>query len=50
VRQFDGRVTLVAKAVASETGRYVETLRTVAATAGGYEPLSATHFAQITSP
>jgi PAS domain-containing protein len=48
--QFDGRVRLVAEAVANEVGRYEDTLRTVAAAVGGAGPLTAAEFVEVATP
>jgi signal transduction histidine kinase/CHASE1-domain containing sensor protein len=48
--QLDRRATLVAEAVASETGRYVDTVRTVAAATGAFDTLTAAQFAQANAP
>ena len=48
--QLERRATLVAEAVANETVRYVDTLRTVAAALGGFEPLTATTFTRQSGP
>jgi signal transduction histidine kinase len=47
VEELDRRAALVADAVVSETGRYVDTLRTVAAASGAFEPMTAARFAQV---
>ncbi|MDG6103252.1 CHASE domain-containing protein [Dactylosporangium aurantiacum] len=47
---LDRKVSAVAAAVVHETGRYVDTLRTVAAAAGAFEPLTAGNFAQAVEP
>lgn len=47
---LDRKVSAVAAAVTHETGRYVDTLRTVAAAAGAFEPLTAQRFAQAVEP
>lgn len=47
---MDRRVALVAEAVASQVGRYVDTLRTAAGAVGAFETLTATKFAQIAAP
>jgi signal transduction histidine kinase/CHASE1-domain containing sensor protein len=44
------RTALVAEAVSSETGRYVDTLRTVAAATGAFTTLTASKFAEATQP
>jgi hypothetical protein len=49
-QQLARRTTLVAEAVSSETGRYVDTLRLVAAATGSYVTLTASKFAQATQP
>jgi signal transduction histidine kinase/CHASE1-domain containing sensor protein len=49
-QQLDRRAMLMNEAVTSETDRYVDTLRTVAAAAGAFEPLTAAKFAQIAHP
>jgi PAS domain S-box-containing protein len=49
-QQLERRATLVAQAVAAETGRYVDALRTVAAAAGAFQPLTAATFAEATRP
>jgi signal transduction histidine kinase/CHASE1-domain containing sensor protein len=49
-QQLARRTTLVAEAVSSETGRYVDTLRIVAAATGSYVTLTASKFAQATQP
>jgi PAS domain S-box-containing protein len=49
-QQLARRTTLVAEAVSSETGRYVDTLRVVAAAAGSFTTLTASKFAQATQP
>ncbi|GIF22380.1 hypothetical protein Ate02nite_51100 [Paractinoplanes tereljensis] len=49
-QQLARRATLVAEAVSSETGRYVDTLRTVAAATGSYTTLTAAKFAQVAEP
>jgi len=49
-QQLDRRAGLVAEAVSAEAGRYVDTLRTVAAAAGVFEPLTATTFAEVARP
>jgi PAS domain S-box-containing protein len=48
--QLARRTALVAEAVTSETGRYVDTLRTVAAATGSFTTLTASKFAQATQP
>lgn len=48
--QLDQRAALVTEAVSGEAGRYVDTLRTVAAAAGAFEALTATNFAEATAP
>ena len=50
VEQLDRRKSLVVEAVAGETGRYVDTLRTVAAATGAYTPLTSVTFSQATAP
>ncbi|MFF5228101.1 ATP-binding protein [Dactylosporangium sp. NPDC000521] len=47
---LDRKVSSVAAAVVHETGRYVDTLRTVAAAAGAFEPLTAQKFARAVDP
>ncbi|MET7419064.1 ATP-binding protein [Dactylosporangium sp. NPDC005555] len=47
---LDRKVGAVATAMANETGRYVDTLRTVAAAAGAFEPLTAEKFARAIRP
>jgi signal transduction histidine kinase/CHASE1-domain containing sensor protein len=47
---LDRKVGAVAAAVTNETGRYVDTLRTMAAAAGAFEPLTAAKFAQAIDP
>jgi signal transduction histidine kinase/CHASE1-domain containing sensor protein len=49
-QQLARRTALVAEAVSSETGRYVDTLRTVAAATGSFTTLTASKFAQATQP
>jgi signal transduction histidine kinase/CHASE1-domain containing sensor protein len=49
-QQLARRTTLVAEAVSSETGRYVDTLRTVAAATGAFTTLTVAKFAQATQP
>jgi len=49
-QQFVRRTSLVAEAVSSETGRYADTLRIVAATIGSFTTLTAAKFAQATGP
>jgi PAS domain S-box-containing protein len=48
--KLDQQAALVTAAVAAETGRYVDALRTVAGAAGAFEPLTATKFAEATAP
>ncbi|MGI5176452.1 ATP-binding protein [Dactylosporangium sp. CA-152071] len=47
---LDRKVGSVAAAVVHETGRYVDTLRTVAAATGAFEPLTAAKFARAVDP
>lgn len=47
---LDRKVGSVAASVVHETGRYVDTLRTVAAAAGAFEPLTAEKFARAVDP
>jgi PAS domain S-box-containing protein len=49
-QQLERRAMLIAEAVASETGRYVDTLRTVAAATGAFDTLTAANFSQATQP
>ena len=49
-QQLARRTALVAEAVSSETGRYVDTLRIVAAATGSFTTLTASKFAQATQP
>jgi PAS domain S-box-containing protein len=49
-QQLVRRTSLVAEAVSSETGRYVDTLRTVAAATGAFNALTAAKFTQATQP
>ncbi|WP_327003262.1 CHASE domain-containing protein [Dactylosporangium sp. NBC_01737] len=46
----DRKVGAVAAVVTNETGRYVDTLRTIAASVGAFEPLTAAKFAQAIDP
>ncbi|GAA2845712.1 hypothetical protein Acy02nite_47310 [Actinoplanes cyaneus] len=48
--QLERRATLIAEAVAGEAGRYIDSLRTVAAAAGAFEPLTAATFTKVTQP
>ncbi|MEV6596706.1 ATP-binding protein [Actinoplanes sp. NPDC051346] len=48
--QVERRAAQAADAVAAEAGRYVDTLRTVAASAGAFEPLTAAAFRQAVAP
>jgi PAS domain S-box-containing protein len=48
--QMDRRTTVVTDAVRAETGRYVDTLRTVAASLGSHDALTAEQFAHTTDP
>ena len=48
-QQLTRRTSLVQAAAAAETGRYVDTLRTVAAAAGAVDTLTAAKFDQVTA-
>lgn len=48
--QLERRTSAAADAVTSEAGRYVDTLRTVAASLGAFEPLTAAKFAAVVRP
>lgn len=48
--QTDRRATAVAEAVATEAGRYVDGVRSVAAATGAFESLTAAKFAQTVAP
>src|SRR5204863_101435 len=50
VQVLDRRSMLIADAVAAETGRYVDAIRTFAAAAGAFEPLTAAKFVQTALP
>ncbi|WP_153054432.1 ATP-binding protein [Planomonospora sphaerica] len=47
---IDQRTALVTEVVKAETGRYVDTLRTVAAAAGAFTPLTKAAFTQAVTP
>ncbi|MFB9718440.1 ATP-binding protein [Planobispora longispora] len=47
---MDRRMELACSAVAAETGRYVDTMRMIAASAGSMRPLTRTAFAQTVRP
>ncbi|MEV0128645.1 ATP-binding protein [Dactylosporangium sp. NPDC050688] len=47
---LDRKVSAIAADIAHETGRYVDTLRTVVAAAGAFEPLTAEKFGQAAEP
>ena len=47
---LDRKVGTVAAVVANETGRYVDTLRTVAASIGAFEPFTAEKFTRAVQP
>ncbi len=47
---MDHRVALVAETVATQAGRYVDTLRTAAGAVGAFETLTAAKFAQVAAP
>jgi PAS domain S-box-containing protein len=49
-QQLERRTSLVAEAVSSEAGRYVDTVRTIAAAAGAFETLTSATFAEATRP
>jgi len=49
-QQLERRSGLVAEAVSGEAGRYVDTVRTIAAAAGAFETLTAAGFAETTRP
>ena len=49
-QQLTRRTSLAAEAVSSEAGRYIDTLRTVAASIGSFTSLTAQKFAQATEP